>query len=193
MRQMDRRCFMKFASTILAASSLAVLTGCDGGGTTVPSLDGSVSLKSVKALNGKWTWNNIVPEDPFGNQYTKAVNYIVFMPHDDSMESSWVGYETRYTTEYRVYKQYKKLTMDLAPYKDMPKDGSAFVRVYADDELVATSPIVYQKTDKFKFEAEIEGAEYIKVEAVCSNGSSWLGCDGAKDGKLILANVKLWK
>lgn len=193
MRQMDRRCFMKFAGTILAASSLAVLTGCDGGGTTVPGLDGSVSLKSVKVLNGKWNWNNIIPEDPFGNQYTKAVNYIVFMPKDDSMESSWVGHETRYTTEYRVYKQYKKLTMDLAPYKDMPTEGMAAVRVYADDELVATSPIVYQKTDIFEFEAEIEGAEYIKVEVICSNGSGPLNYNRAKDGKLILANVKLWK
>lgn len=193
MRQMDRRCFMKFAGTILAAGSLAVLTGCDGGGTIVPGLGGSVSLSSVKVLNGKWNWNNIIPEDPFGNQYTKAVNYIVFMPKDDSMESSWVGHETRYTTEYRVYKQYKKLTMDLAPYKDMPTEGMAAVRVYADDELVATSPIVYQKTDIFEFEAEIEGAEYIKVEVICSNGSGPLSYNGAKDGKLILANVKLWK
>ena len=66
----------------------------------------------------------------------------------------------------------------------MGKNGSCTIQVYADDNLVYTK-IVKQKTDLFKFSADINGAEYIQVVIT-----------GDKDhypNSMILMDAMLWK
>ena len=82
--------------------------------------------------------------------------------------------------------------MKLAPHKLMNKDGNAYIKVYADDKLVATSEFVKKKSSVIDFEANIAGAEYIKLEVYIHAGSCiGEGSDG-NDGALIMADAKLW-
>lgn len=82
--------------------------------------------------------------------------------------------------------------MKLAPHKLMNKDGNAYIKVYADDKLVATSEFVKKKSSVIDFEANIADAEYIKLEVYVHTGNSiGEGPDG-NDGALIMADAKLW-
>lgn len=133
-----------------------------------------VSLSSLDALNvhSYWDWNDGSPTDPFGNDYSSAVNYVVMHTNHDIY------------VEYRIYGQYDILTGTITPHSDIGENYSGQVQVYADDVLVYNSPTIQQKTDAFDFSVEIAGAEYIKIviDAGWSNAQN----------TIILADVKLW-
>ena len=61
------------------------------------------------------------------------------------------------------------------------------VQVYADDKLVQTAPLIRQKTDTVKLEANIEGAEYVKIFIKLSKGAY-----DKDNGALIISDAKLW-
>lgn len=77
MEKISRRNFLKVMGLAGTACAMTVLTGCDDS-TTVPAGDGSVPLSDLKPFNGSVAWNNVVPEDPFGNTYSSSSNYMVF-------------------------------------------------------------------------------------------------------------------
>ena len=145
-----------------------------------------VSLSSLTALNGGWTWNDVVPEDPFGNDYSTAVNYAVFQSGDNTYYNS-KEYEEGYGNyaEYRVYGDYSTLTMMLAPYQEIGENCSVWVQVYADDVLVQTSPRITRKTDAITLSVPIANAEYIKIVVNLSE-------DYPDYGALIMSDVQLW-
>lgn len=153
-----------------------------------------VSLSTLSAFNGGWEWNNLDPTDPFGNDYSSASNYVVFSneewgtvtDQEGSMEEK-NGYRQVYA-EYHTEKKYNRLTMQLAPYSTIGEEKTAFIQVYADDELVYTSPTIAQKTQAFSGEANIAGAEYIKIIA----NIAWDYSYEEKRGAMILSDVQLW-
>ena len=153
-----------------------------------------VSLSTLSAFNGGWEWNNLDPTDPFGNDYSSASNYVVFSneewgtvtDQEGSMEEK-NGYRQVYA-EYHTEKKYNRLTMQLAPYSTIGEEKTAFIQVYADDELVYTSPTIAQKTQAFSGEANIAGAEYIKIIANIAGDYSY----EEKRGAMILSDAQLW-
>lgn len=153
-----------------------------------------VSLSTLSAFNGGWEWNNLDPTDPFGNDYSSASNYVVFSneewgtvtDQEGSMEEK-NGYRQVYA-EYHTEKKYNRLTMQLAPYSTIGEEKTAFIQVYADDELVYTSPTIAQKTQAFSGEANIAGAEYIKIIA----NIAWDYSYEEKRGAMILSDAQLW-
>lgn len=153
-----------------------------------------VSLSTLSAFNGGWEWNNLDPTDPFGNDYSSASNYVVFSNEEQgtvtdqegSLEEK-NGYRQVYA-EYHTEKKYNRLTMQLAPYSTIGEEKTAFIQVYADDELVYTSPTIAQKTQAFSGEANIAGAEYIKIIA----NIAWDYSYEEKRGAMILSDVQLW-
>ena len=146
-----------------------------------------VSLASITALNSGYTglwktniepWNDGAPIDPFGNDYSHAINY--------SIVESYGRYNTNGTSyaEYRLYGKYNTITGKLCPYTSIEEDGDIYIRLYADDQLIYTSPVITRKTDIFEFSANLNGAEYIKI--VAENASK-------KDqGSLIMSDFLLW-
>lgn len=198
MKKMERRKFLQVMGAAALVGAAGALTGCGPvPGPEQNKGDGSVSLASLDAFTGHLEWNNgVEPEDVSGNSYSKAVNYMVCAFSNGSQwdflksyTSNGYGYGF---AEYRVSKKYKKLTMKLAPHKLMNKDGNAYIKVYADDKLVATSEFVKKKSSVIDFEANIADAEYIKLEVyVHAGGSIGEGPDG-NDGALIMADAKLW-
>ena len=166
MKKINRRSFLKVLGIAGAACTMTALTGCDGGsGGGTPNRDGSVPLSDLNPLNGKIAWNNVAPEDPFGNVYVRGVNYSVFRAGSWSRETNSATVLSA-KVEYLTDQKYKKLTMNLNPYKDIggnpytsTESEWGLVKVYADDKLVATSDMVQRKTkDTIKFEVDITGA-----------------------------------
>ena len=193
MKKIDCRSFLKVMGAAGTVCAMTALTGCGG----TPNYDGSVPLSDLNSLNGKIAWNNVEPKDPFGNVYVQGVNYSVFRPGSWSRETNSVTVLSA-TVEYLTDKKYKKLTMNLNPYKDIggnpytdTENEWGLVKVYADDKLVATSNMVQRKTkETVKFEVDITGAEYIKIEPTISYWHYGLDKGG---GEMILWDVKLWK
>lgn len=126
-----------------------------------------VSLASLTPINGSFEWGNGEPKDPFGNDYSASGTYTIVRCAN--------------TVEYRVYGNYSKITMTIAPDKDLGENDACCIQVYADDVLIKTSPTITRKTDAVQFSVSIEGAEYIKI---VHGGEYW--------GKLILSNIQLW-
>lgn len=186
MKKITRRNFLRTMS--LATVAIGMLTACSEQ-TFPPFGDGSTALSSLKPLNGRCDWNAIDPVDPFGNSYANAVNYAVFEIYGDTWDGGICNNGFAYcgSFEYRVYKKYGKLTMNLTPYKSIGEDGAALVQVYADDKLVRSAPLIQQKTDTVKLEANIEGAEYIKIFIKLSRGAY-----NKNNGALIISDAKLW-
>ena len=185
-----KRCRKWFSILLAAALALSLLTACSGA-AALPVFPGTVSLSTLEPLNGGWPWNNIAPEDQFGNDYSSAVNYAVFNWNNryDYWQGSENGYDVGYA-EYRVYGRYDLITMTLAPYKTIREEGKSFVQVYADGKLVATSPVITRKSDPVSLEASIAGAEYIKIMVYNYIG----GHIGDKnDSAFILSNARLWR
>lgn len=152
-----------------------------------------VSLSTLSAFNGGWEWNNLDPTDPFGNDYSSASNYVVFSNEEwgtISDQEGFIGETNGYyqvSTEYHTEKKYNRLTMQLAPYYTIAENGKAFVQIYADDELVYTSPTIVQKTQAFSAEANIAGAEYIKVIVNIAGRYP-----DNEQGAMILSDAQLW-
>lgn len=196
MEKISRRNFLKVMGLAGTACAMTVLTGCDDS-TTVPAGDGSVPLSDLKPFNGSVAWNNVVPEDPFGNTYSSSSNYMVFRSYKcgwektrfeyvhfhDMVENTFCG-----TVEYNLNKKYSKLTMKLNPYKEIGEKGWGLIRIYADNKLVATSPEIRQKNkDTVEFEVDIKSVEYLKIEPVVTPAFST-----EYDGEIIIRDVKLW-
>ena len=141
-----------------------------------------VLLSSLTALNsGDWgfspiqNWNIGAPLDPFGNDYSESVNYTIIEDH-------WSNDNNSNYAEYRLYGKYKYIIGYLAPYTSISENGSVYLQITADDELVYTSPVITRKTDRFPFSVPISGAEYITI-AVREQTNS---------GSLIMSEVMLW-
>ena len=195
MKKIDRRSFLKVLGIAGAACAMTALTGCDDG-VSVPS-DGSTPLSYLKPLNGEIAWGNYTPEDPFGQIYTQGANYSIFTFYANKWKNTYNEKNTYgdgdnhcASVEYLTDRKYRKLTMNLNPYKDMGEEGCGFVRIYADDKLVAVSEMIGQKTRQtVKLEADITGAEYIKVVPAVVRDYGW----DKYRGSIILWDVKLWK
>lgn len=131
-----------------------------------------IPITTLTAINsGKWgEWNNGSPQDPFGNDYSEACNYVI---------SHWDGGE-KYI-EYRTYGKYTTLTGEIAPHTSIEENKKGYLQVFVDDVLVYTSNDIGRKTDAISFEVDISGAEYIKII---------INTD--YHGYLILSNVLLW-
>lgn len=138
-----------------------------------------VSITSLTSINAsKWYWNEDNPMDPFGNSYASGCNYVVFHNQSSSERS----------VEYRTYGEYSTLTGVIAPHADIGQKITCTVLVYADDQLVYTSPAIVQKTDAFTFSADVSGAEYVKIEVRFNDTNPF---DVFVD-RLIISDVKLW-
>ena len=194
--KIDRRSFLKVLGITGAACAMTALTGCDEEGTpSFPAGDGSVSLSSLKPFNGSVPWNGRwLPEDPFGNVYTRGANYAIFTYGSGwgNTRESWPDLNT--VVEYYVDQKYRKLTMKLNPYKDTDSLSWGLVKVYVDDKLTATSDVIKQKTDKaIEFNVDITGAKYINIEPYVRESADYLGGVRYSTGGIILWDVKLWK
>lgn len=134
-----------------------------------------VSVASLSAINSNhWeTWNAGSAVDPFGNDYSSTRNYIVFRHLDTATHYHYA--------EYRLYGKFSTLTGAVSPQEDNRQDGYSYLQVYADDDIVYTSPSITRKTDAFPFTVDISGADYIKVYLTTHNG-----------GSIILSDVLLW-
>ena len=93
------------------------------------------------------------------------------------------------TAEYRVYGKYKYISGALSPHADINEDAYSQVKIYADDKLVYTSPAIGRKTDLVKFNADISGADYIKIVVEVKRREEK---DGNNKDSLILMDVQLW-
>ena len=119
-----------------------------------------VSLSTLTMINNNnWSWNEGVPKDPFGNDFSKSANYVI-----STSESSNVTYG-----EFRAYKQYKRLIGRIAPYTDIGENDELYIQISADGDVVYTSDPITRKTDAFSFDADIKNADYIKIEIRRSN------------------------
>lgn len=154
-----------------------------------------VSLSTIDFFNGGWDWNNLTPTDPFGNDYSSACNYVIFsdyygniLPQEGFLSREVEGYRQVFA-EYNVAGKYNVLSMQIAPYTEICQNGKAFVQVYADSELVYTSPTVTRKSDAFTCEVDISGAEYIEILV-----SVYIGgvIDGGDEGAIIIADAQFW-
>lgn len=137
-----------------------------------------VSITSLDALNGGFDWNEGDPTDPFGNTYSDVSNYAVF--------SSYSYGDAEGYAEYRIYGNYTLLTGKISPHTDTFTDARGQIKIYADDKLKYTSPMIGRKTDSFDFSVDITDAEYIKIEYELD---SYYNCYAA----IILMDVNLWK
>ena len=132
-----------------------------------------------------------MPEDPYGNTYMRGVNYSVFSFYSGWKDTFGEGNDTICgKAEYAVDRKYSKLTMKLNPYKDMGENGWGYVKVFADNKLVATSEVIRQKTRQtVEFEVDIAGATYIEVEPIARRGYGYK----PYEGYIIMWDVKLWR
>lgn len=150
-----------------------------------------VLLSTMTAINGGWKWNQGTPTDPFNNDYSAARNYAIIEA------GSQVEYNaddhTYYTyAEYRLYGDYSFIGGVIAPYTSTKDGSAAYIQIYADDELVYTSPDVGRKTDAVQFSVNISGAEYIMMYVVLKNdGSNYYG-SYRYYSSLILSDIQLW-
>lgn len=153
-----------------------------------------ISLANLDVFNGGWEWNNSTPVDPFGNDYSSACNYVIFSDYyrDIISQKGHLGEINGYrqvSAEYHTDTKFEFLTMQLAPYEKICKDGKAYVQVYADSELVYTSPTIVRKTEAFPCQVNISGADYIEIIVSIYIGGT---IDGNNEGAIILANAQLW-
>ena len=119
----------------------------------------SISLSKLEPFNGSLPWNSEYPSDRFENNYTNVKNYAVLHAYYHTNSIS-------YSAEYNVNKEYSNISFDIAPCGDFGEGGKTVIEVYADDELVYTSPEINQKTEKFNTgKIDIGGADYIKIKA----------------------------
>ena len=141
-----------------------------------------VSLASLDALNHEKNnmtmldWNTDAPVDPFGNDYSSSINYQIYKQTSYYNSYCW--------SEYRIYGDYKEISGKLSPYTSIGQNSTIYFQIFADDNLVYTSPIIDRKTDQFSFLVDISGAEYIKIQV----------CGGSNNdrGALIISDVLLW-
>lgn len=196
MEKITRRNFLQIAGAAAFLGAAGTLTGCSDG--TLPSPDGSTPLTSVKMIkaNEIWKWQNTDPIDSFGNIYYKAVNYVVLDVRKSGIygeQSERSGYRN-FTSEYYTAQKYNKLTMTIAPDQEMCNEGSAYVKVYADDKLVKVSNEIGRKTKPFTMSVDITGADFVKLVVQLYVGNKVVtGTLDSDEGAIIIADAKLWK
>ena len=118
-----------------------------------------VPVDSLSVFNGGFAWNIEYPKSILGDSYSNVKNY-AYLHADDHKRAA-----TR-SAEYHVGKKYRTLTFDIAPSVEFSQSANTTVKVFVDDELKYTSPIINQKTEKFNIgEIDIAEAEYIKIVA----------------------------
>lgn len=133
-----------------------------------------ISITTLKEINNEyWTWNEYDATDTFGNNYADKCNYFV-----------GTNFNKR-SVEYRPNKEYGLLTGIAAPSNGLRDDVSVTLRIYADDELVYTSPVVNRKTEAFRFEVDLTDVEFVKIEIDADFTLSSCFC-------LIVADVQVW-
>lgn len=118
-------------------------------------------------------WNEGVPSDPFGNDYSVACNYVCIGKKNGERRNTYV--------EYRLYGKYETITGTIAPHNSCDNGPVAYLQIYADDELVYTSPDIDRKTDAIPFSVNISGADYIKIVVRTYYGAV-----------VILSDIRLW-
>lgn len=167
----------------LLEKALTVLPGNDKLTQKLETVNASqpISLTSLTPINGGWShWNDGTPIDPFGTTHTQISNYLILAGETGS-------YATTGYAEYRLYGKYKTLSGSLISHADIGEKGYSQVKIYADDKLVYTSPNIERKTDVVNFEANVQGADYVKIEVLCDNGYEYhmVNC-------LIMMDMQLW-
>ena len=136
-----------------------------------------ISITELLAVNtGYWEeWNSGNPTDPFGNDYSGACNYVVFVGYD------LLSKNLDHYAEYRLYGKYTMLTGTIATHIDSPENKINRLQIFADDKLVYNSPNLGRKTDAIDFSIDVSGVEYVKIVVFTE---AW--------AKAILSDVQLW-
>lgn len=125
-----------------------------------------ISLKQEVLLNSdEWDWDSGEPKDTFGTDYSTAKNYVRLFN-----SNAWSG-DPVDSGEFRIYQKYSRLTFTAAPLEGMAENGSCYFQVFADEEVVYTSPTIEQKTDPFTVDLDIAGCDYLKIVAYIGGGS----------------------
>ena len=122
----------------------------------------TVLLNALTPINGGFTWNDGLAEDPFGNSYTEAQNYVIL----HSGYSGWSGHggeKETHTAEYQVNQEYDTISFNIVPYSEFGEDGWTYVQIYADKVLRYTSDKVFQKTQPYNICVDISDATYIEI------------------------------
>lgn len=77
------------------------------------------SLRTLHVLNeDRWEWESDAATDAFGSDYSKVCNYAVI----GNTSMKYV-----HTIEYRIGKNYSKISGKIAPTSSMSEDGNAYV------------------------------------------------------------------
>lgn len=132
-------------------------------------------LATLTPINGGFTWNDGDPKDPFQVTHSDVGYYTLIEGGGDSSVYA----------EYRVYNKYKTLTASVVPHADIRETAKVYVKVYADDMLVYTSPEIGRKTDKFEISANIAGADYVKIVVEVKDNYGYYNA-------LIFMDPQLW-
>ncbi len=140
------------------------------------------SLSQFDCLNGNIEWHNNYPEDILGNNYSSVQNYTVFH------SGTWSAVHQKpnsHSAEYFIAKKYSSLVFDISPYIEFGKEGKAQIKIYTDDNLVYTSPIITQKTVKFNTGSiDLEDVNYLRFEVTMDGWSCTMISD------VLLENVQ---
>ena len=141
-----------------------------------------ISLSTLPPFNSgsqyinKFQWNTDFPEDPFGNNYSDSENYCI-----TRYDPGWLTGSA--FAEYSVNGEYTHITGTLCPYKDITENGAIYFQIFADDQLVYTSPLIQRKTEAIDFSADIKGAKFIKIVIQIENSG----------GSMIMSDILLWR
>ena len=103
----------------------------------------------------------------YGSDYSNVTNYVVF--HASSQrdnilqpEGDWQSKE--YSTEYYLANEYSVLDFNIAPANDFGSNGTAYIQIYIDDNLIYTSPTITKETGVINTGGiQIDNAGYLKI------------------------------
>ena len=112
----------------------------------------TIALDTLTPINGEFTWNQGVPEDPFGSDYSTVKNFAIL---------SSFSYET--SVEYKIDQQYDVFEFDLSPYVNCGQENSSYVMVYVDNALRYVSPMIVQKSGIINVSVDVKDATYLKI------------------------------
>ncbi|MED9905187.1 MAG: hypothetical protein UFG06_13540 [Lachnospiraceae bacterium] len=122
-----------------------------------------VNIADMAEFAFGFPWNEGVPKDPFGNDYSGAANYACLINYD-------LFDDDIYYAEYRLYGDYSTVTGNIVAEQDCYLYSDIHVKIYSDDTLIYTSPSVNRKTDNFTFEVSVKNTDYLRIEADISGG-----------------------
>lgn len=118
-----------------------------------------VLLSELTPINGGLGWNDGTPTDTFGNTYSTTLNYDI-----------WNG-----EVEYRLYGEYSTFSFAIAPYKDLPEEErvAGHIHIWADDQILFSSPNITRKTDYAEYSLDVTGVEYLKISITGGYTKIW--------------------